>query len=547
MTANVLLIGFQDQDNLGLRYLLSSVRDAGFRGEIATYTADPAPICEMVARLKPDVVGFSLIFQYMAPEFGRVIEALRAAGCRAHITIGGHYPSFDYGEVLQRIPGADSVVRFEGEATLVELMERLASGRDWRDILGIAYRRGANIAANPLRPAIDDLDTLPEPERGDIDYRSRDLATASLLGSRGCPWNCSFCSIRPFYEAQGGRLRRLRAPRAVAEEMRRVHVERGARIFLFQDDDFLATGARARDWASALADEIVRAGLGSRIAFKISCRSDEVRAPIIEQLVGAGLTHVYMGVESGDAEGLRHMNKMLKPAQHLAARDMLRAVNLSFDFGFMLLEPYSTLESALANVDFLDAFVGDGWSVANFCRTLPYAGTPLKAQLEAEGRLKGTPFEPDYDFLDPRLDRFYDWMLATFRQRNFSNSGLCHILRALVFEAHLKLPGYRSFAALDRAYTHSLTARCNGYALNTLRSALDYCARTPPERIEIDRGYLAELTAHELSEERRLTAQVLAFFVSVRQRSGLVSEFAESFENSWTATPRDIEAAVPIN
>src|SRR5260370_23020304 len=233
MTAGVLLIGFQDQDNLGLRYLLSAVRHAGFRGEIATYTADPAPICETVARVKPHVVGFSLIFQYMAPEFGRVIEALRAAGCRAHVTIGGHYPSFDYGEVLQRIPGADSVVRFEGEATLVELMERLASGREWRDILGIAYRRGTEIAANSLRPAIDDLDSLPEPDRADIDYRSRDLATASLLGSRGCPWNCSFCSIRPFYDAQGGRLRRLRAPRADAEEMRSVHFERGSIAFLF--------------------------------------------------------------------------------------------------------------------------------------------------------------------------------------------------------------------------------------------------------------------------------------------------------------------------
>jgi anaerobic magnesium-protoporphyrin IX monomethyl ester cyclase len=547
MTASVLLIGFQDQDNLGLRYLLSSVRHAGFRGEIATYTADPAPICETVARMKPDIVGFSLIFQYMAPEFGRAIAALRANGCRAHITIGGHYPSFDFGEVLERIPGADSVVRFEGEATLVELLERLSAGREWRDILGIAYRRGAEIAANPLRPAIDDLDTLPEPERRDIDYRSRDLATASLLGSRGCPWNCSFCSIRPFYEAQGGRLRRLRAPRAIAEEMRRVHVEQGARIFLFQDDDFLATGGRARDWARGLADEILRAGLANRIAFKISCRSDEVQAPVVEHLVAAGLTHVYMGVESGDADGLRHMNKMLKPTQHLAAGDVLRAAGLSFDFGFMLLEPYSTIDSTRANVDFLDAFVGDGWSVANFCRTLPYAGTPLKTQLEAEGRLKGTPFEPDYDFLDPRLDRFYDWMLATFRQRNFSNGGLCHILRALIFEGHLKLPGYRSFAALDRAYAHSLAARCNGYALNTLRSALDFVARTPVERIDINRGYLAELTAHELAEERKLTAQVLAFFVSVRERCGLDPEFAESFANSWTAAPRDIEAAVPIN
>jgi anaerobic magnesium-protoporphyrin IX monomethyl ester cyclase len=547
MTASVLLIGFQDQDNLGLRYLLSSVRHAGFQGEIATYTADPPPICEIVARMKPDVVGFSLIFQYMAPEFGRVIAALRAAGCRAHITIGGHYPSFDFGEVLERIPGADSVVRFEGEATLVELLERLDAGREWRDILGIAYRRGAEIAANALRPAIDDLDTLPEPERGDIDYRGRDLATASLLGSRGCPWNCSFCSIRPFYEAQGGRLRRLRAPRAIAEEMRRIHVEQGARIFLFQDDDFLATGARARDWASTLADEVMRAGLSNRIAFKISCRSDEVQAPLVAHLVAAGLTHVYMGVESGDADGLRHMNKMLKPGQHLAAGEVLRAIGLSFDFGFMLLEPYSTIDSTRTNIDFLDAFVGDGWSIANFCRTLPYAGTPLKAQLQAEGRLKGTPFEPDYDFLDPRLDRFYDWLLGTFRQRNFSNGGLCHILHALTFEAHLKLPGYRSFAALDRAYVHSLAARCNGYALNTLRSALDFVARTPVARIDVNRGYLAELTAHELAEERKLTAQVLAFFVSVRERCGLAPEFAESFANSWTAAPRDIEAAVPIN
>ena len=239
---SVLLIGFQDQDNLGLRYLLSAVRQAGFPGRIESYTAEPAPILDMVARLQPDVIGFSLIFQYMAPDFGRVIAALRAAGCRAHITIGGHYPSFDWQEVLTRIPGADTIVRFEGETTLVELIRRVDKRADWRDVAGIAYRHGDEIVANPLRPAIEDLDLLPFPERADIDYRAQDLATASILGSRGCPWDCSFCSIRPFYEAQGGKLRRLRSPNAVVEEMRQLHFYRGARIFLFQDDDFMATG-----------------------------------------------------------------------------------------------------------------------------------------------------------------------------------------------------------------------------------------------------------------------------------------------------------------
>jgi anaerobic magnesium-protoporphyrin IX monomethyl ester cyclase len=80
----------------------------------------------------------------------------------------------------------------------------------------------------------------------------------------------------------------------------------------------------------------------------------------------------------------------------------------------MLLEPYSTITTVRNNIAFLDRFVGDGWTVAGFCRTLPYTGTPLKHQLEAEGRLLGTAFEPDYNFLDPRLDLFYDWMLLTF-------------------------------------------------------------------------------------------------------------------------------------
>ena len=56
------------------------------------------------------------------------------------------------------------------------------------------------------------------------------MPTAAVLGSRGCPWNCSFCSIRPFYEAQGGALRRLRDPDAVVAEMRALHVERGVAV-----------------------------------------------------------------------------------------------------------------------------------------------------------------------------------------------------------------------------------------------------------------------------------------------------------------------------
>lgn len=537
---SVLLVGFQDQDNLGLRYLTAAVRRAGFRAEIMTYTAEPQPLLDLVARTRPDVIGFSLIFQYMAPDFGRVIAALREQGVPAHITIGGHYPSFDFAEVLRRIPGIDSVVRFEGEATLVELMQKLHDGEDWRGIKGIAFRRDDEPVSNPLRPPIEDLDTLPWPERSDIDYRAKDLSTASVLASRGCPWNCNFCSIRPFYEAQGGALRRLRDPDAVVAELAELHFERGARIFLFQDDDFLATGARARDWADSIARGLVATGLAGKIAFKISCRSDEIRADTIRRLMAAGLTHIYMGVENGDEQGLKHMNKMITPGQHLKAGETLKELGLSFDFGFMLLEPYSTTDTVRTNIEFLDRFVGDGWAVASFCRTLPYAGTPLKRRLEAEGRMLGTSFEPDYRFLDPKLDLFYEWLLRTFYERNFTNRGLCHILRALLFEARLTLPGYRNFGTADRDYLHHLTARCNGYALYTLRAALDHIEATPLEALDAEDRRLAQLTFAEQREEQRLMSQVVEFYWDVRERYGIATpesrelETLGSFENSWT-------------
>jgi radical SAM superfamily enzyme YgiQ (UPF0313 family) len=508
-----------------------------------TYQSDPAPLLDAVQREKPDVIGFSLIFQYMAPDFAKVIGALRGNNLTAHITMGGHYPSFDYDEVLGRIPGLDSVVRFEGEATLVELLDTLEASGDWRCLKGIAYRKGDEIVANPLRPPIPDLDQLPPPDRTGLDYESEALPTAAILASRGCPWNCSFCSIRPFYEAQGGLLRRLRKPEAVVDEMVGLYRDRNVRAFLFQDDDFLAGGRKAKDWAVQIADGLRQASLTGKVSFKVSCRSDEIEEECLRKLVAGGLSHVYMGVESGDEQGLVNMNKHLKPAQHIRAGQILKSLGLSFDFGFMLLDPFSTFESVRNNINFLEAFVGDGWTVACFCRMLPYAGTPLKTKLEQEGRLLGTPFEPDYRFLDPRLDLFYDWMLETFYERNFTNTGLCNILRALLFEAHLNMEGIKGFDSNKRAYLHHMTAVCNGIACYTLKTAVNFFESRTVNDIERDRSFLKGLTCVEKEQEQRLLAEIAQLYGDVHQPPEDRELSCEhppdyqllgGFENSWT-------------
>jgi len=540
----VLLVGFQDQDNLGLRYLMSSVNASGHQAFIMTYRSDSQQILKRIERDKPDVVGFSLIFQYMAPDFGEVIDDLRAAGVTAHFTMGGHYASFEPGEILKRMPGLDSIVRFDGEMTLVNLLNCLSSRDDWRSLPGIAFHNAEKeVCVAPLARVVEDLDTLPWPDRESIDYEGHPMPTASLLGSRGCPWDCSFCSIRPFYEEQGGPLRRLRSPKAVVDEMLDLHLNRKVPIFLFQDDDFLAGGKKAKKWAIDIADQIVESGFAGEIAFKISCRSDEIDEEVIERLMAGGLTHVYMGVESGDEEGLINMSKRLKPEAHLRAGRILKQFGLSFDFGFMLVDPYSTFRSIRQNVTFLEEFIGDGWTVAPFCRMLPYAGTPIKRRLEAEARLIGTPFEPDYKFLDPKLDLFYEWMVRTFYERNFTNQGLCHILRGLLFEAHLRLRSSHPVTESQKAYLHHLTSVCNRVACYTLRCAVDHIEATPLSQLEQDPGYLDRLTEHEKNQEAQLVSEVAQYYEWIHQDHSPIPGPVGGFDNSWTFYEGDREAA----
>ncbi len=540
----ILLIGFQDQDNLGLRYLMSTVNASGHQAVIMTYRSDSEEILKRIRQDEPDVVGFSLIFQYMAPDFGQVIGALRESGVTAHFTMGGHYASFEPTEILRGIPGLDSVVRFDGEMTLVNLLNCLGSGSNWRDLAGIAFRKDASeIGVAPLAKVVEDLDTLPWPDRKSIDYEGHPMPTASILGSRGCPWDCSFCSIRPFYEEQGGPLRRLRAPRSIVEEMIDLHRNRGVPIFLFQDDDFLAGGRKAKEWAMEIADLIAELGFGSDIAFKISCRSDEINEEVIARMIAGGLTHVYMGVESGDEEGLINMSKRLKPEAHLRAGRILKQFGLSFDFGFMLVDPYSTFRSIRQNIDFLETFIGDGWTVAPFCRMLPYAGTPIKRRLESEGRLLGTPFDPDYKFLDPKLDFFYDWMVETFYERNFTNQGLCHILRGLLFESHLRLRSRNRVSDAQREYLHHLTSICNRVACYTLRCAADHIEATPLSTLEQDTGYLDRLTEHEKKEEAQLVNEVVNYYEWVHQDHGPIPGPVGGFDKTWTFYEGDREAA----
>jgi radical SAM superfamily enzyme YgiQ (UPF0313 family) len=404
---SVVLVGFKEQGNLGLGYLATTLEHVGYRVEVLDVGAPRAEVLAAIRRLDPVVVGFSLIFQFYVHRFEELARYLRASGVECHFTMGGHFPSLSTAETLALVPQLDSVVRFEGELTLLELCDRIGLQQDWRDVEGIGHLERGELVLTPMRPLLADLDELPRPH---LEVATRPILgrnVAQLIASRGCARTCSFCSIHMFYRVAPGKVVRTRRPAEVARDMRFVLDELDATVVLFQDDDFPMFGPAWHRWTRELLDEIHAQNLVGRMLWKVNCRADAADPQLLAEMRDAGLYMVYMGLESGSQSSLETLHKQTTVAQNEAAVRTMIELGILFDFGFMMLDPSSTFESIADNVAFLRRIVGDGSAAAEFCRMVPYDGTPIKDQLAAEGRLRGDVCNPDYDFLDPRLERFF--------------------------------------------------------------------------------------------------------------------------------------------
>jgi len=404
----VMLVGFQNQGNLGLGYLAATLRRDGYAVEVFDFETKPEALLEAALTRPPVLIGFSLIFQCYIFRYRKLIDFLRANGVGCHFTIGGHFPSLSFRATLELVPHLDSVALFEGEFTLLELVDRLSVGEDWHTVAGLAYRDGERVVTTPLRPLVADLDVLPYPDRDFNPMTTLGHTIMPLLASRGCARTCSFCSIQTFYRTAPGRIVRTRKPSNVVAEMKMLYEERGTTMFLFQDDDFPLYGPVWQRWAREFLSELHKSGLPKHTIWKMNCRADAVDAGLFCEMRDAGLYLVYMGLESGNEEGLKTLHKQITVEQNLRAVEILKKIGLMFDYGFMLFDPSSSFEAVRENILFLRTIVGDGCMPVTFCRMLPYDGTAIKEDLARAGRLRGDVCNPDYDFLDPRLNEFYE-------------------------------------------------------------------------------------------------------------------------------------------
>jgi anaerobic magnesium-protoporphyrin IX monomethyl ester cyclase len=345
----------------------------------------PETVRRLMEELKPDLLGLSVMtFQRRTAE--RIIDLARTLKPELRIVVGGYDASLAC-EAYQEM-NVDYIVRGEGEVTFRELLRALENGGEFGKICGLSHRADDRWVHNPPRPVhrLEDGE-IRLPNRG-----ARVLQGYTLLGrqvdvietSRGCTFDCSFCSI---IQMRGRNFHTYSFER-VLEDIRDAR-DHGARTIFLVDDNITLNVHRFE----ALCHAIIEAGL-NRLDYFVQAMTSaianhaETLAPLMRR---AGFRYVFLGIENileGDLQFLRASakNRARENGADLGnatvkAIDALHRNKMFVVGGLIIGSPDDTRESIEANLEFARRYVD--WPYIQ--HPTPYPGTPMTDDFRQRG------------------------------------------------------------------------------------------------------------------------------------------------------------------
>jgi anaerobic magnesium-protoporphyrin IX monomethyl ester cyclase len=262
-----------------------------------------------------DLLCISINWEY---HYREVCDLVNSLPGNVTTIVGGQQATFFPDEVLERCQGVDVVVRGEGEETIAEI----AMGRDLKDIQGISYRNSGDVIHNPVRP-LREVNDYHFPERtlrsqkyhfnlGGFALRGEEFDM--ILTSRGCPYNCKFCTfnLNPYTQR---RRYSARSVDSVMEELRQIT----AGIVLVADENFFVNPHRAKE----LCDRIAREGIDKRLIVQARIEIFEHK-DVLEAAAKAGIKLLLLGIESPTDRILAQLDKGFDTVKIRRAFDTFR-------------------------------------------------------------------------------------------------------------------------------------------------------------------------------------------------------------------------------
>jgi radical SAM superfamily enzyme YgiQ (UPF0313 family) len=292
--------------------------------------------------------------------------------------MGGPHVSFEIEGSFRDLPALDYIGIGEGEHTMVELARALEGRMDLRDVRGLAVRTRdtGEIYRTKARPLEDDLDTLPNPAR-ELVPLARYLAFdshASVVTSRGCPYECVFCSA----PAWTGRSVRYRTPSLCVDEIEDL-AAKGFTEITIEDDLFTLY----RKHCLAVCGELVRRNTGIR--WNAFSRVDTISPEIVATMAKAGCQAICYGVESGNQEVLDLVKKNSNLQKVKEAMRMTQDVGISALASFIIGLPGETEETLRKTVEFANELHQEFGSLYGFHILAPFPGTEVREKAAEYG------------------------------------------------------------------------------------------------------------------------------------------------------------------
>ena len=376
--------------------------DGHHRVAIADLILVPRQVRETVERLMreldPDVVGLS-VMTFQRGTARKIVSLVRALKPTVTIVVGGYDPSLASDVYEDPAWDVDVIVRGEGDLTFRDLLRALEAGRDLRGIPGLSYRQGAAFVRNPDRP----VSSLTGQDVALPNRAARVLTGYTFIGrpidvvetSRGCTYDCSFCSI---IEMRGRNFHTWGLDRVIADiaDAR----SRGARVVFLVDDNITLNVQRFRALCRAITDASLH-----DVDYIVQGMTSAMLAggdDLAREMRGAGFRYVFLGIENVLDADLRFLRASAKNAERKGGRTVGSASTQAIDLlhrhgmfvvgGLIVGNPGDSRASIDANLAFARRYVD--WPYIQ--HPTPYPGTPMTRDFRENGLIVNDD-EQQYD------------------------------------------------------------------------------------------------------------------------------------------------------
>ena len=359
---------------LGILYIASALRDAGhevnFFDEGARFKTGPISLFDYTAQFNPDICGIALYTTNALGTFKK-ISRLKKQLPACKIIVGGPHATVLPERTLSECNDIDYLVCGEGENTTKELLNTLQNNGNISEVNGLYFRDNGIIHKTPQRDLIKDLDSIPFPMyelienfRYPYDPLQVGKKVATLMTSRGCPYDCVFCAAKAVWH---GSFRR-RSPENVIKEIRWLIDKYGYDELYFMDDLFAVNRKWLRKFY-ALKD-----GDNINLPWKCLGRVDLLSFNDYNKMAGSGCYLIQFGVESGDDKILADINKKITTVQAAEAFIQAKAAGLNTYAFFIIGHRLDTYETIMKTINFARKICPDFLSF--FCM-VPFPGTKI--------------------------------------------------------------------------------------------------------------------------------------------------------------------------